>query len=307
MPYNPRTRSSFQIATANFPGPFGETREEGSGNGTALTAGTTTLINIFPGTSHLSLITRNLAGGAVSVRYNFNPYILQLVTNDHKTFTDNSVNAQGTAGGRALILDGLAAFAWNGGAYYIGSHLPIRGLNFTSNQANAVVSTLTGFFWNGTAWASLAGFTDNTAVGGATFAQSGTITWTVPTTAAKAMFPLTWPQFGVSISGWASLPGYMGSQNPVAPIMFGTLTPYSEKPRYWYQLQVSAALTSPTSGSLMLPFNRSTTYSDHIGADLVQKSVFKGPDGDSCIEATVDAGTANLIVNGYNESVSGAF
>ncbi len=46
--------------------------------------------------------------------------------------------------------------------------------------ANAVVSTLTVSYWNGTAWVALAGINDSTATGGVSFAVSGTVSWDAP-------------------------------------------------------------------------------------------------------------------------------
>ena len=56
------------------------------------------------------------------------------------------------------------------------------GLKFTmGSTVNAVVATMAVNYWNG-AWTALTK-TDNTAVGGATLAQTGTVTWTAPTDA----------------------------------------------------------------------------------------------------------------------------
>lgn len=299
-----------RLSSDSFPGPFGESREEGSSLGTIIST-SASLINILPGTTHLSLVTRNYAGATV-IKYLFNPYLLMLTTtNGGQAFTDSSAAAQGTAGGRALVLDALPATP--SGYLYIGSHLPWRGMNVTVNQANANASVLSANFWNGTAWAAFTGFTDGTANAGATFGQTGTITWTVPTTWAKTLLPSTWAiTTGQPLAGWAGFPSaaQVSPNIPVPPLMFNVLAPYSEKARYWAQFTVSATLSNPTSASLVLPFNRVTaasTGSDHVVSDVTQERVWKGPDGVTCIEALTDAGTANLIVNGYNDAAVGGF
>jgi len=56
------------------------------------------------------------------------------------------------------------------------------GLKFTmGSHVNAVVSTMAVSYWNGS-WTALTKM-DNTAVGGATLHQTGTVTWTTPTDA----------------------------------------------------------------------------------------------------------------------------
>lgn len=105
---------------------------------------------------------------------------------------------------------------------YFGSDQPFRQIPFNKGAtANVqdVVSTLSGQYWTGTAWASLAGFTDGTK-GGANkpFSTNGDITFTLPTNWAKTaltavMFPgatipsidQTTPQYWIRVSANNSL------------------------------------------------------------------------------------------------------
>ncbi len=67
-----------------------------------------------------------------------------------------------------------------GGGYastsYIGSILPLSGFKAYVATANAVASTMAVSEWDGNAWSALT-VTDNTASGGISIAQTGTVTW----------------------------------------------------------------------------------------------------------------------------------
>lgn len=54
---------------------------------------------------------------------------------------------------------------------------PIQGVKFYVSSANASAASLTVEYWNGAAWVAVDNLTDNTAVGGKTLAQTGTVTF----------------------------------------------------------------------------------------------------------------------------------
>jgi hypothetical protein len=167
---------------------------------------------------------------------------------------------------------------------------------------NAVVSTMTAEFWNGTAWTAFTGFADGTSAGGATFAQSGDISWTVPTTWVATNLDLTMVQ---------------GLQNPGVPTVLQPvgLAPSQRRqwqenaafPVFWSRLTVSAALTANTAMNSFFALNRSTLYAQMLESSLEAFRVQKSLGGVSAIEALTDAGTANLIVNAYMDSPLGQF
>jgi len=101
------------------------------------------------------------------------------------------------------VLDSLTTWA-NFACIYILTPVPANKLTITVSAANANASVLTAYYWkNDSSWADTSA-TDGTDSGGATLAQTGSITWTHP----SDEIPKT--QFGQS--------------------------------GYWYQLRVSAAL-----------------------------------------------------------------
>lgn len=84
---------------------------------------------------------------------------------------------------RLVILDALGT---NANDYlYIGTPLPAKSLTFTIQSVNSnVVTVSTRQYFSsvsGGSWANMAGFVDGTLSGGATLAQTGTITSTAPT------------------------------------------------------------------------------------------------------------------------------
>jgi len=65
-------------------------------------------------------------------------------------------------------------------ALYLGFTKPVAGVLIDQGTTDQVeLSVMSGQYWNGGAWAA-ATITDNTADGGATLGQNGTITWAVP-------------------------------------------------------------------------------------------------------------------------------
>jgi hypothetical protein len=70
-------------------------------------------------------------------------------------------------------------FAENAGAtdnLWVFSTRPLWGIKVYIKAANVQAGAITGYYWSGSAWVD-ASVTDNTASGGATLAQTGTITW----------------------------------------------------------------------------------------------------------------------------------
>lgn len=68
---------------------------------------------------------------------------------------------------------------------YIRSTRPISGIKWYVSTANAAAATVAGYYWNGTAYTTVGAITDNTSSGGATLAQTGTMTFTDTQSVAK--------------------------------------------------------------------------------------------------------------------------
>lgn len=265
------------MATEIFNGPVGEVRIAGASKGVACTT-TAAFTQVPAGTKTIQLIPRNFAT-AVVVRYALCPWLTVLKTADLlATFTDYSQEANDGSTGTDITLSSLDTLA-NGDAVYVGSHLPFRGLVVDVDSTNATASTLSVYYWNGSAWADTSA-SDGSASGGATFAQDGNITWTVPTAWVKA--PL------MTTNSLASGTGM-----------------YTD-PKYWVRLTVSAALDSSTTLNSLIAMPRSTSYSEITEITPLEFGIQSGDGGVAGVEALTDAGTANLIIN-CNTRGSGQF
>jgi len=117
---------------------------------------------------------------------------------------DYSVEVSDGRAATVAVLDALDTFA-NNECIFIGVPIKFKSVTVTVSLPNGSASVLSGYYRkNDNTWAALSGFSDGTTSGGATLAQNGTISWTVP-------------------SDWKE--NYMFSQN-----------------KFWIRLQVSAQL-----------------------------------------------------------------
>ena len=240
--------------------------------GTALTT-TAALVVIPDGVNELDLIPRNFVTGVVA-QVGLNPYLIVLKTTDNlATVTEYSRAAQDGAAGTVVTLSSLDTLA-NGDFLLVGSHLPFRGVDADMTASvNANASVLTAKYRKtDDTWTDITA-TDGTVSAGKTFAQDGQITWTVPTDWAKKTL------------------------REIASPAPGLALPYLDEPLYWTRWEVSAALDSSVTAQAMLALNRSTAYAELPAGVTQSVGVVKGPGGVACVEAKMDAGTGNLIVN----------
>lgn len=257
-----------------------EVRTAPGGTPGAVTAGGQALttsaafLQLYPGTKQVDLIPRNYST-AVVVKYAFNPYLVVLKATDRlvtaSKIVDYSEVAQDGSVSTSVDISELAALS-GGGALYVGAHQPFRGVDVDVDGTNSAgTATLVA------AYSSLDGFKSLTVTDGTestrTFAQDGTITWTIPT---------DW-----KMRTLAQLEDNVANHK------------YKDVPMYWVRFSPSAAITD-TSVTLdhLLAMNRSTVYGAMpSGVALLGHEVHRAFGGVGCIEALTDAGTANLIVN----------
>lgn len=255
------------MATETTPQRFGEIRGVSASAGLSLST-TLATIGIPKGADVLYIEGRNYST-AVVAQVLLNPYLIVLKTADGlATVTDYSDAAQDNDTATDVTLSSLDTLA-NGDALWIGSHIPFGGLSVDVDAANGTASVLSGTYWNGSALTDIS-LTDNTASGGATFAQDGTITWTVPAAWAKASIQ--------TASGLAA-------------------TDLPRDTLYWVRLVVSAALDSSTTCNSIHALNRSTAYVDLTSGRERGVAIRRGLGGVGSIQARTDAGTANLLVS----------
>lgn len=258
------------MATEVYSGPLGEVRAASTaGGGTALTT-TAGLIVLPDGAKHVFLTPRNFST-AVVVKFALNPYLVVMKTaDDLVTVTDYSQNAQDASTATDVTLSSLGTAA-QADYVFVGAHLPFRGVTIDVDAANGTASVLTVKYWTGSAWTDISA-TDGTAAGGASLAQDGNVTWTMPTDWAKATLRA------------------INSPSPGNVI-------YANTPLYWTRWQFSGGLDSSTTQNSWVALNRSTVYAELVSGQSFEERVNKGVGGFAAVEALTDAGTANLIVN----------
>lgn len=116
--------------------------------------------------------TNVAAAGAV-----VNPHVAAVSLDNEATYTSYLTEVTGAG---HMQLDALNTAA-NGDRFYVGSRQKFDTVTVTmfGAEVNAVVSVLSAEYWSASGWKTVA-ITDGTIVGGATLAQSGTITFTIP-------------------------------------------------------------------------------------------------------------------------------
>lgn len=257
-----------------------------AGGGTALTT-TLALISIPIGSKYLSLTPRNFASAAVVAQYCLNPFLTVIATTTalggttQHGFTElaepTSLSEFGVQDISVEMQDGdsedfdINSFntAANNNFIYVGGPLPFRGAAVDLNNKNDNASVLTVKYWNGSAWVDT-GNGDNTDVSGDTFKQDGTVTWTVPTAWARDSL--------VNIGDTA------------------VKEAWSIQSLYWTRWEVSLVLDSTVDLVQIRPLNRSTAYAE-LAEGVTREMGLSGDNQFACVEALVDAGTGNLIVN----------
>ena len=259
---------------------FNEIRSASTaGGGTALTT-TAVLISVPLGASWLSLTPRNFSG-AVVAQFLLNPFLYVVWTTNSlggsvgSGYATNDISLEMQDGDATDFAISSWNTAANGGYIYVGSPLQFRGAKVTiGTTVNTQASVLTVKYW-GSSWKDITA-TDGTG-GATTMGSSGNVTWTVPTDWASASLNV----IGDSIAG-----------SPVAKSSF------SMSSCYWTRWEVGTQLDDDCNIREIRALNRSTAYAELVeGQPYSQSITTQQFGGIACVEALVNAGTGNLIVN----------
>ena len=236
-----------------------------AGGGTALST-TRAFIAIPAGINAVTVTPRNFAT-AVVAKVALNPFIAVIKTEDGMNTppADYSENAQDGVAGTLVTLSSLPTLA-NGGALYVGAVVPFGGLMATIVAGDGGAGDLDVDYWNGSSWADISP-TDGTS----NMASTGLITWTVPT--AWAITSLT-----------AAL---------------DRIFPAIGQPMYWVRLSTTVAYDSSVTLSSLYAYNRYADALPELASGQVWQTAINRMQNGGNIQALTDAGTANLIVNGY--------
>lgn len=252
--------------TGTYPAYIGNGRLLSTADGGTALSTTRAFIAIPAGINSVILTPRNFAT-AVVAQVALNPFISVIKTNDAMGTApvDYSENAQDGAAGTLVTLSSLPTLA-NGGALYVGAEALFGGLMATVVAANSGGGTMAVTYWDGDSWANITP-TDGTA----NMANTGLITWTVPT-------------------DWTPVPLVTALNRIWAGL--GT-------PKYWVRIATSAAYDASVTLSSLYAYNQYADALPELASGQVFQTAINRAQNGGCIQALTDAGTANLIVNGY--------
>jgi hypothetical protein len=252
--------------TGTYPSYIGNSRLlSTAGGGTALST-TTAFIAIPAGIHAVTITPRNFAT-AVVAEVSLNPFITVVKTLDSMSTApaDYSENAQDGVAGTLITLSSLPTLA-NGGAVYVGAEDFFAGLQATVVNGSGGAGAMAVTYWDGNSWENITP-TDNTT----NLNASGSITWTVPTDWAKV-------NLGQALTSRIFPP--IGTE------------------QYWVRIATSVVYDATTTLSSLYALNRYSTQME-IASGQVYQTAINRPLNGGVIQAATDAGTANLIVNGF--------
>lgn len=262
-----------RVAAQTIAARFKEIRAaSAAGGGTALNT-TLSVISIPLGSDWISVTATKLSGAEV-VRFLLNPYLTIIQTTDALATTTNRTDlSKELQDGDAVDvqLDAMDTAA-NDNFIYVGADIQFRGANITvGGDPQNTGETLTVKYWEGDAWLDIT-VSDGSETGGATFAQDGNATWTVPD---------PWVKESLENIGDTSL-----------------LEPWAKLPLYWTRWEFSGTTEATWNVAAIRSLNRSTAYAELIDGQPYQQALTtSGPGTLVGVEALTDAGTAKVIVN----------
>ena len=271
------------MATETIGTNLGPPRLAGADKGVSLST-TADFVPLIRGTRYVELIPRNFAT-AVVLRYLDSPYLVVLRTNDAllSSIIDYSDIAQDGSTSSTVDMTSLPTLA-NGGALWIGSYRRFRGVDIDVNVANAAANNLTVHYPTaGSLTLTDISDTDNTDTG-ASLAQDGTVTWTVPASNA-----------------WVAASLRDIAEANALVIKSARFKYDGDQKLYWTRWTWNAAMDSSPTLNHMLGMNESTAYANSpVGSGLGQMIDHRLSErGIGAYELLVDAGTGNCIVNCY--------
>ena len=220
-------------------------------------------------TPHASIELGNTLAGILKSANVANIYNLETFTGV-ATFTTDSLATGADALG-AATLNSLPAKS-SGGFIYVGANIRFGKIVVDIANANGTDNTLAVEYYDEStgAWTAVADLTDGTVSGADSFAQDGTIEFTIP-------------------SNWNY--GKLTDIASAADSVVNATTRY-----FWVRLSWNAAFDSATSTNSILPNIGMTDYSPtHVGLEIVNEWAPGHSDATlvECIDATAVSGNVN--------------
>lgn len=243
------------------------------------------------GAEWVSLTPRNFAGGAGTMRFALAPRLTIIITTDLlatggiprnadptaiSTFPTQDISDEMQDGDATdFAIDSFDTLA-NLDAIFIGAPLPFRGCTIDVGSVNDQANNLTVSYWaGGSDWVDISD-TDNTDTG-ASLAQDGTVTWSVPTDWVRAIL------FGTA-------DGIANSINETS-----IQETWSKNKLYWTRWEWNATMGTNTDIRQIKALARSTDYPELLEGQKLEFAI--DPLDVATLEVLTDAGTANVVAN----------
>lgn len=249
------------------------------GTSTGLSLTTTATFAALPkNAKHLFMAPHTFASSAVVARIAINPYLVILKTTNALASapTEYSEAAQDGSTSTDVVLSSLGTAAQLD-FLYVGAVRPFGGVYCDVDAPNGTASVITVKYWDGDSWADISA-TDGTASGGASMAQDGSVTWTVP-------------------SDWA----------PTTLLAAGDTDQahrWCNQSFYWTRWEFSGGLDSSTTLNAMLAAAPDTAFFELISGKAFEQGLDR--QHHASIQALTDTGTAKLVV-GFAAGVGGRY
>ncbi len=262
------------MATFVNAGHLGQGKRVSADGGDALTTSTT--YHIFPDNiRYFDIEGNNFSAATVEIEMAKQPYAVVLFTQDDFVTAPSelSVDLQGVAAG-AVAIDAMDTEA-NGDFIYVGSHVKFKGIRvlMVDAQVNANASVMTVRYWDGSSLTDISD-TDGTISGGATFAQDGDITWTVPSDWVKGRL--------------TDLESFSQPQQNVVP--------FANHYMYWTKIEVSATLSASVDLENFFLLSNETPVQFRSAREMAIRKTYKGYSG---LALATSSGTVTVAINAH--------
>lgn len=203
--------------------------------------------------------------------------------------------------GETVSIDNVKCEQLKNDYLFVASYAPISSLTFTMSSANGDAAVAAVKFWNGSAWTAVSGFSDGTiASAGKSFGQTGTMSWTQPTTAIPCTLfdkHLYWTMVYLSS-------GTVDAETRISALTYGQ-TSFTEVKNLWEGTTASlltARFVDSSAGTTSTYAGSAITLTDLTSSDYLYIACTDETDKFNITIATAATYCVTLAVEYWNGS-----